>query len=71
MEPWPELGSALKRTAKKNGLILRIDPTWFAVAPALTATEAQIDELCDLVERSLVDALEEVQCPRAGASVER
>jgi adenosylmethionine-8-amino-7-oxononanoate aminotransferase len=64
MAPWPELGAALKRTSKKNGLILRVDPTWFAVAPAITATEAQIDELCALVEKSLVDALEELRPAR-------
>ena len=58
---FPELGSALKRTALKNGLIMRIDPTWFAVAPALICTESEIGELCDLVEQSLKDALEAVR----------
>ncbi len=32
MQPFPELGEALKACALKNGLIMRIDPTWFAVA---------------------------------------
>jgi len=58
LEPFPELGAALRRTALENGLILRIDPSWFAVAPALTATESQLDEMCDLIEKSLVAALE-------------
>ena len=31
MEPYPELGIALKRLSVENGLILRVDPTWFAV----------------------------------------
>ena len=35
-EPFPELGTALKQTAVKNGLIMRIDPNWFAVALPLT-----------------------------------
>jgi len=56
-EPWPELGIAMKTTAMRNGLIVRIDPTWFTVAPALCAEEEDIHELCDLVEQSLVDAL--------------
>jgi adenosylmethionine-8-amino-7-oxononanoate aminotransferase len=43
LEPFPELGTALKRTAAKNGIILRIDPSWFAVCPALIATETQLD----------------------------
>ncbi len=52
------LGRALKRTALANGLILRVDPNWFAVAPALTAAEADLDEMVALIEKSLVDALE-------------
>jgi adenosylmethionine-8-amino-7-oxononanoate aminotransferase len=59
-EPFPELGTALKRTALENGVIMRIDPTWFAVAPALTATEAELDELCGLIEKSLAAALDRV-----------
>jgi adenosylmethionine-8-amino-7-oxononanoate aminotransferase len=65
MAPWPELGAALKKTALRNGIILRIDPTWFAVSPALTATTADIDEMCDLIERSLAEAIEAVSCNRS------
>jgi len=57
-EPFPELGMALKKTSLANGLLLRVDPSWFAVGPALVIDEAGIDELCDLAEKSLVDALE-------------
>jgi adenosylmethionine-8-amino-7-oxononanoate aminotransferase len=60
LQPFPELGRALKRTALDNGLIMRVDPTWFALAPALIAERSDIDELVDLVERSLLDALEQV-----------
>ncbi len=45
MEPFPELGLALKKTSLANGLIMRIDPSWFAVAPALIATKEEINEL--------------------------
>ncbi|CAN5523337.1 aspartate aminotransferase family protein [soil metagenome] len=58
LTPFPELGMALKKTALNNGLIMRIDPGWFAVAPALIVTKDQIDEMCELIERSLLDALE-------------
>jgi len=58
LAPFPELGQALKKTALNNGLIMRVDPTWFAVAPALIAQKEHIDELCELIERSLLDALE-------------
>jgi adenosylmethionine-8-amino-7-oxononanoate aminotransferase len=60
MTPFPELGTALKTTALENGLILRIDPTWFAVAPALIAEESDLDEMCGLIEKSLVEALAQV-----------
>lgn len=69
MAPYPELGIALKKTALKNGLILRIDPSWFAVAPALIATESDLDEMCDLIEKSLVEALEEVTRPARTVAV--
>jgi adenosylmethionine-8-amino-7-oxononanoate aminotransferase len=68
MAPWPELGAALKKSALRNGIVMRIDPTWFAVSPSLTATTADIDEMCDLIERSLAEAIEmasAVQVPAA------
>ena len=60
MEPFPELGAALKRTALENGIILRVDATWFAVAPPLTAEESDLDEMCGLIEKSVSDALQSV-----------
>jgi adenosylmethionine-8-amino-7-oxononanoate aminotransferase len=63
MEPFPpgsKLGDQLKKTALENGLVMRINPDWFAVSPPLIASEGEIDELCDLIEKSLVDALERV-----------
>jgi adenosylmethionine-8-amino-7-oxononanoate aminotransferase len=68
MEPYPELGNALKRTAIDNGLIMRIDPSWFAVAPALIASKGEIDEMCSLIERSLVQALERVRMRRGAVA---
>lgn len=61
MQPFPELGKALKTTAWRNGLILRIDASWFAVSPPLTAEESDLDEMCDLIDRSLRDALDMVR----------
>jgi len=60
MEPFPELGTAFKRIAVERGIILRVDPSWFAVSPALVASEAGIDEMCGLIEKCLVQALEAV-----------
>lgn len=71
MAPFPELGMALKRIALNNGLIMRIDPTWFAVSPALVATESEIDEMCSLIEKSLAEALEQVGRREITASLAR
>jgi adenosylmethionine-8-amino-7-oxononanoate aminotransferase len=60
-EPFDELGKALKVTALNNGLIMRIDPSWFAVAPALIAEESDIDELFGLIEKSFKQALNMVK----------
>jgi adenosylmethionine-8-amino-7-oxononanoate aminotransferase len=57
MQPFPELGKAMKKTALVNGIIMRVDPSWFAVCPPLTADEPAIDEMCGLIEKSLTDAL--------------
>jgi len=63
-EMWPadkKLGNALKKTALKQGLIMRIDADWFSVCPPLVAEEADMDEMYDRIEKSLKDALEIVQ----------
>jgi len=59
--PFPELGTALKRTALNNRLIMRVDPEWFAVAPALIAEKSDIDEMFELIEKSFKEALELVR----------
>jgi len=60
LAPYPELGQALKRKAIENGLIMRIDPTWFSVCPPLIAEESDIDEMCGLIDKSLREALDAV-----------
>jgi adenosylmethionine-8-amino-7-oxononanoate aminotransferase len=57
MLPFPELGNEMKKTALEHGIILRIDPSWFAVAPPLIAEEDDLDEMCDLIDASLRTAL--------------
>jgi adenosylmethionine-8-amino-7-oxononanoate aminotransferase len=39
-------------------LIIRVDPNWFAVAPALIAEKSDIDEMFELIEKSFKQALE-------------
>ena len=55
-----QVGEALKETSLKNGLIMRIDPTWFAVAPALIAEKSDLDEMFKLIDKSLKDAFDQV-----------
>lgn len=58
--PFPsdrKLGDALRQTAIKNGIILRIHSDWFSVAPPLIVSEADLDEMMSLIEKSLVEAL--------------
>lgn len=66
----PEIGKALKKSALRNGLIMRVDPTWFAVAPALTAEESDLDEMCGLIDKSLSDALESVHAENGAVLAE-
>ncbi len=54
-------GNELKGAALEHGIILRIDPNWFAVAPPLIAEEKDIDEMCDLIDASLRTALNRVK----------
>ena len=60
-QPFPELGKHFKIAALENGVVLRADPSWFAVAPPLIAEESDIDELCGLIEKSLQTALNRVR----------
>ena len=64
--PERKLGTYLKKAAIANGLIMRIDPDWFAVCPALIAKPADIDEMVDLIEKSLKDALDLMARSQAG-----
>jgi adenosylmethionine-8-amino-7-oxononanoate aminotransferase len=55
--PGHKLGDAMRQTAIKNGVILRVHSDWFSVAPPLIVTEENLDEMCDLIEKSLQEAL--------------
>ncbi len=59
-EPFPpdrKLGDALRQTSLDNGMILRVDPDWFAVCPPLIAEERDIDDMCDRIDRSIEQAI--------------
>ncbi|MFA7126521.1 MAG: aminotransferase class III-fold pyridoxal phosphate-dependent enzyme [Bacilli bacterium] len=54
-----KFGEAMKSTALKNGLVMRINPDWFAVGPALTIDHKGIDEMVGLIESTLTQVLGE------------
>jgi adenosylmethionine-8-amino-7-oxononanoate aminotransferase len=53
----PPLGEKIARAARRNGLIVRMDPHWIGLAPPLIISEKQIDELVEILERSISEAL--------------
>jgi adenosylmethionine-8-amino-7-oxononanoate aminotransferase len=53
----PGLGRALKPLALEHGLIIRVDPDWFAISPALIGTEEQMDELLAGIRQALEAAV--------------
>jgi 4-aminobutyrate aminotransferase-like enzyme len=53
----PPLGRKIALTARKNGLILRMDPHWIGLAPPLIISSSEIDEIVDILERSIREVL--------------
>ena len=53
-------GIEIGRRALQNGLITRFDPHWIALGPPLTVTEEQIDQMLEILERSMVEVLGEL-----------
>jgi adenosylmethionine-8-amino-7-oxononanoate aminotransferase len=59
-EPFPKdiaFGVRVGRRALDNGLLCRFDPHWLAFGPALIVTAEQIDEMVELLDRSIGEAL--------------
>jgi len=46
-------GQRVAKRALKNGLILRADPDWIALAPPLTISRSEADELFDILSAAL------------------
>lgn len=63
-KPFPpenSFGHTFKDMAIRNGLILRIDHDWFAVAPPLVMTDGQLENMCDLIDKSVQDTLDHMR----------
>jgi adenosylmethionine-8-amino-7-oxononanoate aminotransferase len=55
----PEVGFGLRvgRRALANGLLCRFDPSWIAFGPPLVSTTEQVEEMVDILDRSLGEVL--------------
>jgi adenosylmethionine-8-amino-7-oxononanoate aminotransferase len=53
-------GVRVGRRALANGLLCRFDPHWIAFGPALVVTSEQIDEMIELLDRSIGQVLAEI-----------
>jgi adenosylmethionine-8-amino-7-oxononanoate aminotransferase len=61
--PFPaetKIGVRIGKQALRNGLLLRFDPHWVAFGPPLIVTEADIDQMVDILEQSIREVLREV-----------
>jgi len=61
--PFPaetKLGLRIGRQALRNGLLLRFDPHWIAFGPPLIVTETDIDQMVEILERSIKEVLREL-----------
>jgi adenosylmethionine-8-amino-7-oxononanoate aminotransferase len=54
-------GVRVGRRALANGLLCRFDPHWIALGPALVSTAEQIDEMVDLLDKSMGEVLAELK----------
>jgi adenosylmethionine-8-amino-7-oxononanoate aminotransferase len=54
-------GVRVGRRALANGLLCRFDPHWLAFGPALIVTGEQIDEMVELLDKSIVAVLSEMR----------
>jgi adenosylmethionine-8-amino-7-oxononanoate aminotransferase len=58
-EPMPgDFGVRVGRRALDNGLLCRFDPHWIAFGPPLVSTAEQIDEMVDVLDRSIAEVLD-------------
>jgi len=53
----PPVGQKIAMEARKNGLLIRMDPHWIGLAPPLIVTQAEIDEMVEILGRSMKEVL--------------
>jgi adenosylmethionine-8-amino-7-oxononanoate aminotransferase len=63
------VGIRIREAAKKRGLLLRCSHWMVVLAPPLTTTEAEMDDILDRLEESLVEVLEPIELLRTAGVV--
>jgi adenosylmethionine-8-amino-7-oxononanoate aminotransferase len=58
--PEVKFGLRVGKRAMQHGLLLRFDPHWIAFGPPLIVTEAEIDQMVAILERSIREILAEL-----------
>jgi adenosylmethionine-8-amino-7-oxononanoate aminotransferase len=56
-----KFGLQVGKRALENGLLLRFDPDWIAVAPPLVISEAEVDQMMDILTQSVKDVLQSLK----------
>ena len=59
-EPFPDdvaIGKRIAKASLKNGLLQRAEPNWFTIAPPLIATRSDIDEVIEILGKSMEEVL--------------
>jgi adenosylmethionine-8-amino-7-oxononanoate aminotransferase len=51
------IGVQIGRRALANGLLCRFDPHWLAFGPALNVTEAQLNDMMGVLERTMAEVV--------------
>lgn len=62
--PFP-IGTRVGRRCLENGLITRFDPHWIALGPPLVVTAGDVDQILEILDRSLVEVLDETRAMSA------
>ena len=55
-----EIGNRIDQYCQQSGLLIRPIINMFVLSPPLIITEAQIDEMVDILHSSIVSAMEDV-----------
>jgi len=61
-EPFdPPIGMLIGQRALSNGLLTRFDPHWLGVAPPLIIQQDQIEEMVEILDRSIAEVIRETK----------